>query len=197
MQPSQRMQQLVQAIREHNQKYYIQGEPSISDAEYDALFDELLALEADAGQALPDSPTRSVGAMPADRAPQEASASAGARAFLPHRHLARLYSLDKCRTLQELTDWEARLYKALPHLAQQPIEYAVEYKLDGLTINLTYAGGELVRAATRGNGVVGEEITAQARTIEALPQRIPWRYREKESCESPPSSPTTSRRRCP
>ena len=118
----------------------------------DDLYAQLRRLEAETGVVLPDSPTQRVGGEPL-------------AAFEPHAHLAPLYSLDKVRTPQAVAEWAARAERALGAFP----ECVVEYKFDGLTVNLTYDGGALVEAATRGNGTVGEVILAQVKTIRSIP----------------------------
>jgi DNA ligase (NAD+) len=155
---------LVELLNDYARAYYVQDAPIVSDAEYDALFDELLALEREGGAVLPNSPTQRVGGEPL-------------AAFAPHAHIARLWSLDKVRTRGELQEWAARAARLCAERGLDAPGYALEYKFDGLTINLTYEGGALVGAATRGNGTVGEEIFAQVKTIRALPLRIPFQGR--------------------
>ncbi len=140
--------------------YYDADAPLVSDAEYDALYDRLLALEAELGEALPDSPTRRVGG----------TAAAG---FAPHTHLARLWSLDKVRTPEALAAFVERVRRAAGGKAR----FALEYKFDGLTVNLTYEGGRLAQGATRGNGVTGEGILPQLSTVRSLPRSIPFQGR--------------------
>ena len=169
MDAQQDMQALVDRLNETAHAYYVLDRPVISDKEWDALYDQLTRMEAETGVRLPDSPTRRVGGEPV-------------AAFLPHRHLARLWSLGKAQSAQELHDWVERCQKRRLALADEgvhlpPLAYAVEYKLDGLTLNLTYEGGVLVQAATRGNGEVGEAILAQVRTIRTIPARIPFQGR--------------------
>ncbi len=153
-----RQEELTRLLNQYGKAYYSGDSPLVSDADYDALYDELLQLEKDSGVVLPDSPTRRVGA-------EETG-------FLPHRHIARLYSLDKVRTPQALADWASRIERA-SGVSSRP-EFSLEYKFDGLTVNLTYEDGRLVQAATRGNGVTGEGILDQIRTIESVPERIPF-----------------------
>lgn len=156
-----RMHELVDLLNECSDAYYFSSEPLISDAEFDALLEELQELEAASGIVLPDSPTHRVGGKITDT-------------FLPHQHIARLWSLDKVKTVDELREWANRCEKyAADNYGQ--IEYVLEYKFDGLTINLTYKDGILVQAATRGNGVIGEGILAQARTIKSIPLTIPYK----------------------
>ena len=116
---------------------YVMDAPLISDGQYDALYDELLDLENKTGVVLPDSPSARVGAEPL----------AG---FAAHRHLARLWSLDKCRSEEEAVAWEGRVKRLLAQSGLPDPLYLLEYKIDGLTINLTYENGRLVQAATRG-----------------------------------------------
>ncbi|MEG0767424.1 MAG: NAD-dependent DNA ligase LigA, partial [Clostridia bacterium] len=142
-----RMQGLVDRLNEAAHAYYVEDAPTISDAQYDALYDELVRMEKETGVCLPDSPTHRVGGEPLP-------------AFMPHRHLRRLWSMDKAQTVATLRDWEVRAQKlrsaaVLEGLPLPPLSYVVEYKLDGLTLNLTYEDGLLVHAATRGNGEVG------------------------------------------
>ena len=139
-------------------EYYVLDAPTVSDKEYDALYDELRALEEESGVVYPDSPTRRVGGEPI-------------KGFEKHTHIARLFSLDKSVSAEELTAFLTRVEK----LAGQAPEYTVEYKFDGLTVCLTYDGGEFVRATTRGNGVVGEDVTAQVLTIPSFPLKIKYK----------------------
>jgi len=168
-QTMERMRRLIEEIEYHNWRYYTLDDPVISDAEYDRLYDELVRLERETGVTLPNSPTRRVGG---DILP----------GFEPHRHLGRLWSLDKVQNKEELTAWAQRVNRLIAdHNAKHPDdplpppEYALELKFDGLTINLTYRNGELVQAATRGNGEVGEGILAQVKTIRTVPLSIPFK----------------------
>lgn len=138
-------------------RYYVLDDPAVSDAEYDALYDKLVALEKSTGVVLPDSPTRRVGGKPLGK-------------FEQVRHLGRLYSLDKCKTREELRAWMDKLCVG----GKMP-RVSVEYKFDGLTINLTYRDGKLVQAATRGDGVTGEVVTEQVKTIRSVPLSIPYK----------------------
>ncbi len=161
-----RMEFLVHTINDASRAYYSGGQPVMSDAQWDRLYDELKALEAETGVQRDDSPTRRVGAEPL-------------AAFQPHRHVNRLWSMDKVQSKAELRAWLARCEKLYAQYREDdqtlpPLLYTVEYKLDGLTINLTYENGMLAQAATRGNGEVGEGILPQARTIRAVPLSIPW-----------------------
>ena len=160
------MRALVDRLNETAHAYYVLDRPIISDKEWDALNDALVRMEEETGVRLPDSPTRRVGGPPL-------------AAFAPHRHLARLWSLGKAQRPQELADWANRCEKLreaaiAKGMELPPLCYAVEYKFDGASINLTYEGGMLTQAATRGNGEVGESVLAQARTVRNVPERIPF-----------------------
>ncbi len=148
------MRELVDMLNKYAYEYYVLDNPSVSDREYDALYDELKKLESETGVRFNDSPTRRVGGEPVS-------------AFGKHEHIHRLYSLDKCVTDEELEAFDERVRKVV----KNP-EYTVEYKFDGLTMCLTYENGEFARATTRGNGVVGEDVTAQALTIKSFPLAI-------------------------
>lgn len=157
MKPYDRMKELVERLNKYAALYYEQDAPEISDAEYDALYDELRALEEKEGYSLKNSPTHRVGGAPQKK-------------FAQSRHLLRLYSLDKCKTFDELSEWYDRVVKAV---GSEP-ELTAEYKFDGLTLNILYEGGDMVKAATRGDGVTGEEVTAQVRTIAGVPRKIAY-----------------------
>lgn len=157
-----RMETLIQEIKAHNIRYYQDADPTISDAEYDDFLDELRALEEKTHTVLEGSPTQTVGAPPE-------------LTLTRHRHLGRLYSLDKVRSFEALREWHQRNQRLLQEAGiQKTPSYAVELKFDGLTVNVTYDQGRLVRATTRGNGMEGEDITAQARTMKNLPETIPY-----------------------
>jgi DNA ligase (NAD+) len=155
------MKYLVDILNEYSRTYYFTNEPTVSDAEFDALLDELKNLEEQTGVVLTDSPTHLVGGeVPSG--------------FLPYTHLNRLWSLDKVKSVDELREWKTRCDKYRSGSSDSGIEFVLEYKFDGLTINLTYDGGKLVQAATRGNGIVGEGILAQAMTIRNIPKTVPY-----------------------
>ena len=160
------MRKLVDWLNETAYQYYTLDDPTVSDREWDAKYDELVRMERETGERLPDSPTRRVG-------------GAVLPYFEPHTHLARLWSMDKAQSVDALRDWARRAEKLRAEAnADLPApEYVVEHKFDGLTINLTYENGQLVGAATRGNGVVGEEILPQVRTIRSVPLSIPFQGR--------------------
>lgn len=159
-----RMRELVDRLNETAYQYYTLDAPTISDREWDAMYDELTRLEAETGERLPDSPTRRVGGEVLS-------------GFEPHTHLARLWSMGKAQSIEALTDWANRAEKLRLEAGLPALKYVVEHKFDGLTVNLTYEDGNLVGAATRGNGVTGEQILPQVMTIRSIPLRIPFKGR--------------------
>ena len=152
-----RIDELIKILEEANYNYYVLDNPTISDAEYDKLYDELVALEKETGMILPNSPTQRVGGEVLE-------------SFNKHRHEVQLYSLDKCQSKEELEKWVDGIKKVLPSAT-----FAVEYKFDGLTIVCKYNDGFFVEASTRGNGVIGEDVTEQAKTIRSIPLKIPFK----------------------
>ena len=158
----QRMRELIDRLNEASRQYYDRNESMMSDGEWDSMYAELRRLEDETGERLEDSPTRRVGG----------EVLAG---FEQHRHIARLWSMDKAQSEAEVLAWAQRAKKLTEDAGALPENaYCVEYKLDGLTVNLTYDGGKLVQAATRGNGEVGEAILPQAQTIRTIPLTIPF-----------------------
>ena len=155
-----RMKELVDLLNKYASLYYEQDAPVVSDAEYDALYDELRRLEESEGYSLKNSPTHRVGGAPQKK-------------FEQSKHLLRLYSLDKCQSIDEFYEWCARTEKVVSPLPT----LTAEYKFDGLTLNLLYDNGKLVQATTRGDGVTGEIVTAQVRTISKLPREIEYKGR--------------------
>jgi DNA ligase (NAD+) len=152
-----RMKELVALLNRYAKEYYELDNPSVSDKEYDALYYELVALEKETGVRLPDSPTHRVGGEPLSE-------------FVPYRHKLRLYSLDKAKGDGELENYFERLKKALGYIPPM----TVEHKFDGLTLSITYKNGRLVSAATRGDGVTGELVTEQVKTIRSVPLAIKY-----------------------
>lgn len=165
--PMQRMRELVDELNRLSYEYYVLDAPSATDAQWDSLYDELQELEGQTGQVLEDSPSRKVGGEPLSQ-------------FENCTHKARLWSMAKVKERAALFDWTVRAQKKKEEYEQAtgsalpPLRYALEYKFDGLTLNLSYEGGKLVRAATRGNGEVGEVVTEQAKTIRSIPTTIPF-----------------------
>lgn len=163
MNKSERMQALVEQLNSASYAYYTLGEPVMSDKLWDDLYNELSSLERETGEQLPNSPTRMVGSQPLS-------------GFAEHTHITRLWSMDKAQNEGELAQWFARAERLRAQDADLPaLSYIVEYKLDGLTLNLTYQDGQLIQAATRGNGVTGEAILPQAMTVQGVPRFIPYR----------------------
>jgi DNA ligase (NAD+) len=147
-------------IENHNYFYYVLDSPQISDAEYDQLIKQLSALETAYPELrIPDSPTQRVSGQPL-------------ATFNTIRHLTPLLSLDNAYDGAELTAFDSRVKRALALDSDQPLEYTAELKIDGLTVALTYESGRLVQAATRGNGVEGEDVTANVKTIKSIPLKI-------------------------
>jgi len=163
------MKELVRRLNETAYQYYTLSEPTVSDAEWDAMYNELVRLEKETGIVLPDSPTQRVGSDPLP-------------GFEQHRHLAKLWSMDKAQSVDEVFEWARRAEK-LRDAANEggaglpPLRFVVEHKFDGLTINLTYENGQLVQAATRGNGEVGESVLPQVKTIRSIPLTVPFKGR--------------------
>ncbi|MBC7265127.1 MAG: NAD-dependent DNA ligase LigA [Chloroflexi bacterium] len=154
-----RIEQLRKLIHYHNYRYYVLDSPEISDSEYDALMRELEALEAQHPELItPDSPTQRVGGAPLEK-------------FEKVTHPRPILSLGDAMNEEELRAWRERIMRLLPPGTK--LEYVVEPKIDGLTVVLTYENGIFTKGATRGDGEVGEDITANLRTIKALPLRIP------------------------
>ncbi|HSL25286.1 MAG TPA: NAD-dependent DNA ligase LigA [Acidimicrobiia bacterium] len=156
-QVEERIEALRQMLRYHGYRYHVLDDPEVSDAQYDAMLRELLALEeANPLLITPDSPSQRVGGPIGDL-------------FAPVKHLRPLFSLDNVETVLELDAWEQRMTR---QLGRVPAAYTCELKIDGLAVVITYEDGLLVRGATRGDGATGEDITANLRTIKALPLRL-------------------------
>jgi DNA ligase (NAD+) len=162
MTPEERVAELRRQLEYHGHRYYVLDDPEIGDDAYDALLDELRALEAEHPELLtPDSPTQRVGGTPISKLEKV-------------RHLQPMLSLANVRSADELRGWIARMRS---HLAREGIEdpdfaYVAEPKIDGLAISLVYRDGLLERGATRGNGEIGEDVTHNLRTIPSIPLRI-------------------------
>ncbi len=171
---AERAAQLRRELSEHIHRYHVLSAPIISDAEYDALFHELQALEAAHPElATPDSPTQRVGGYVSEK-------------FEKIRHPAPILSLSNAFGAEDVRAWFERLRKLDDRVEQA--EFVVEPKIDGLTVVLHYTDGVFVRGATRGDGEVGEDITPNLRTVKSLPLRIPV-AKEKEK-RKPPLSPS-------
>ena len=161
--PAERAAELRRELERHNRLYYVLDEPEITDAEYDALLDELRGLEtAHPELRTPDSPTQRVGGRPLEK-------------FEPVEHLQPMLSLANARSEDELRAWADRVRALAERSGFDPagIDYVAEPKIDGLAISLVYEDGVLVRGATRGDGEVGEDVTHNLRTVGAIPLRVP------------------------
>lgn len=165
MDKKEQINKLIEKIEELNYHYYTLDSPLVSDGEYDKLYYKLKELEEESGYSPDNSPTQKVGGEVLEK-------------FEKHFHISRLYSQDKAQTYEELNDWIKRVgrlrsaYNDSHRESLEEIEFIMEYKFDGLTINLTYENGKLKNASTRGNGIVGEEISAQTKTIKSIPLKI-------------------------
>ena len=158
--PADRAAQLRAEIARHNEAYFVRDQPTIPDADYDALVVELRQLEADHPElAATSSPTSSVGASPS-------------ALFEPVRHREPMMSLDNAFDDEELRAWSERLARVLSLEGLEDLHFSVEPKIDGLAMSITYVEGRLEVAATRGDGVVGEDVTANVSTLDSVPQRL-------------------------
>ena len=156
-----RLETLREAVRYYAYRYYVLDDPVISDAEYDTLWRELVAVEAEHPELVtPDSPSQRVPGAPAER-------------FAKVRHPGPILSLANAFSQEELLAWRDRFARLLPPGEPESVEYAIEPKIDGLTVVLHYEDGRFVLGATRGDGEVGEDITANLRTVKMLPLRVP------------------------
>jgi DNA ligase (NAD+) len=145
---------LREKIRHHEYRYYVLDSPEISDAEFDALMNELKRIEADHPKVItPDSPTQRVGGKPRE-------------GFVKAKHSSPMLSLDNAYSEEELRDWERRLHELS---GRTDIEYMCELKLDGMSLALVYSDGRLERGITRGDGSVGEDVTLNVRTVRSVP----------------------------
>ena len=156
--PAKRAAELRRLIEHHNYRYHVLDDPEVADSAYDALFDELQALEAAHPKLVTaDSPTQRVGAPPAE-------------GFRKIEHLSPMGSLEKVTTREALEKWADDVRKRLG--TDEPVAYVLEPKIDGSAVSLVYEDGMLVRGATRGDGERGEDVTVNLRTIEAIPLRM-------------------------
>ena len=155
--PAARAAELRELLRHHAHRYFVLDEPEVSDAEYDVMTRELIAIETDHPEVeTQDSPTQRVGAVPSSL-------------FAPVTHRTRMFSLDNATTVEDLTSWRERAERAL---GRTPAGYACELKIDGLAVSLMYVDGIFTRGATRGDGLTGEEVTDNLRTVEGIPLRL-------------------------
>lgn len=161
-----RMKELIALLNDYGYNYYTLDEPLVTDKEYDELYDELVKLEEETGDVLYNSPTQRVGGHILDK-------------FQKHNHLAPLWSLDKSQSSEELKEWDSRVKKLINQYNSSTEDeklpnptYIMEYKFDGLTVNVTYQDSKIVQAATRGNGITGEAVLPQVKTIKTIPMDI-------------------------
>ena len=150
MSKAERAEELRALIERYRNAYYLENESLVSDSEYDDLEKELRALEQENPELIVDSPTEKVGGV-------------ASSLFAPHRHLEPMLSLDNAFSLEELLAWDQRVGGG---------PYLCEPKIDGLAVSLTYEKGKLVSAATRGDGEVGEDVTANVMTIRSVPHAL-------------------------
>ncbi len=150
---------LTQEVNKHNKNYYVYDNPTISDAEYDKLYYELVDLEKELGYSLPDTPTKRVGdyVLPG---------------FKKRKHEIPLYSLNKVKDFEDLDKWQQDMRKAT---GKSNLTFSLEYKYDGLKVVIKYQNGHYKSATTRGNGKIGEDVTQQVRTIRSVPMTIPFK----------------------
>ena len=154
MEAHERYRELLEELREHNYRYHVLGVPTIDDNAYDLMYRKLQAFEEEHAEFVdPSSLTSRVGAAPDE-------------IFAPVRHRERMFSLDNAMDMVELRAWYERLTGAL---GREPEAFSCELKIDGLAVSLTYVDGVLAQAATRGDGAIGEDITANVRTIKSVP----------------------------
>jgi DNA ligase (NAD+) len=153
-----RLEDLREQVRYHNRRYHVEDAPEISDAEYDALYRELEALEGEHPELVtPDSPTQRVGGEPIE-------------GFEEVRHAVPMLSLANARKVEDLREWDARVRRLLGE--DESPRYVTERKIDGLAVSLRYEDGRFARGATRGNGAVGEDVTANLSTVRSIPDRL-------------------------
>jgi DNA ligase (NAD+) len=155
-----RVAELRREIAEHDRAYYVLQQPTVSDATYDALMRELRDLEARYPDLVtPDSPAQRVSGTPG-------------QGFRPHTHRVPMLSLDNAFSLEALREFDARIKRRLRLAAKTRVGYVVELKIDGVAVSLTYRGRRLAVGATRGDGVTGEDVTANLRTLRDVPEML-------------------------
>jgi DNA ligase (NAD+) len=158
--PEKRIQELTRLIQHHDHRYYVLDDPEISDSGYDKLFRELQGLEEKYPfLKLSDSPSNRVGGKPLEQ-------------FKKAKHGVPMLSLANALAREEFLSFDERAHRLLEKLKDDPIEYFIELKFDGLSMNLTYENGYLKQAATRGDGEIGEEVTQNVKTIRSVPLRL-------------------------
>ncbi len=160
MDKKERLIWLTDEVNKHNKNYYVYDNPTISDAEYDALYYELVDLEKELGYSLPSSPTNRVGDDVLE-------------GFKKKKHEIPLYSLNKVKDFADLNKWMHDMEKE----SGKKEEFSLEYKYDGLKVVIEYNNGQYLSATTRGNGTIGEDVTTQVKTIKSVPLTIPFKNR--------------------
>src|SRR6202162_5980889 len=152
-----KLEALREKIRHHEYRYYVLDDPEMSDADFDKLMNELKRLEAEhPALVTPDSPSQRVGGKPRE-------------GFVKAKHSSPMLSLDNAYTEEELRDWERRVHDLS---GRTDVEYVCELKLDGMSLALIYSNGRLERGITRGDGIVGEDVTLNVRTVRSVPLSI-------------------------
>ena len=154
-----RLKWLTEEINKHNKNYYVYDNPTISDAEYDALYYELVDLEKELNFSMPNTPTSRVGDFVLE-------------GFKKHKHEVPLYSLNKVKDFEDLDKWIVDMKKATNN---PNLKFSLEYKYDGLKVVIEYKNGKYHQATTRGNGSIGEDVTLQVKTIKSVPLTIPFK----------------------
>ncbi|MBN2290907.1 MAG: NAD-dependent DNA ligase LigA, partial [Pirellulales bacterium] len=158
--PAEKIKRLREQIRHHNRLYYVNAAPEITDLEYDRLLESLAKLEAEHPELVtPDSPTQRIGDEPVE-------------GLVQFEHRLPMLSIDNTYSIEELRAYAQRTYKLLD---DEPVEWVVELKIDGVAVSLLYEDGQLVRGLTRGNGRVGDDITHNVRTVRDVPLRLDGR----------------------
>src|ERR1700759_1986696 len=164
--PATRAEKLRDQIRYHEHRYYVLDAPEISDADYDALLNELKPLEAAHPEILtPDSPTQRVGGKARE-------------GFVKVEHSSPMLSLDNAYNEQELRDWERRVHELT---GESAVDYVCELKLDGLSMTLRYEGSRFLRGVTRGDGSIGEDVTPNLKTVRSIPLLIDSKAQKKSA----------------
>src|SRR6266700_2881937 len=157
MDPAHEIEKLREEIRHHDHKYYVEAAPEISDQQYDRLLERLIKLEAEHPELItPDSPTQRIGDRPVS-------------GLHPVTHRIPMLSIDNTYSIEELKAYGQRTEK---QLGGEKVEWVVEYKIDGVAVSATYENGRLKQAATRGNGLVGDDITHNVRTLRNVPIQL-------------------------
>ena len=156
-----RLKWLTDEVNKHNKNYYVYDNPTISDAEYDALYYELVDLEKSLNFSLPNSPTKRVGDVVLD-------------GFKKRKHEIPLYSLNKVKDIADLGKW---MDDMRDETGNNALKFSLEYKYDGLKVVIIYENGKYKSATTRGNGTIGEDVTLQVKTIKSVPMTIPYKQK--------------------